>query len=93
MGVQFAELGPSAMQGTATITREKPAQFQAFGLTIENFMWSAANGQIAITPPLGADEYSALWGVFDGQRRCDVTASFVRTAQLPGGASNVRISG
>jgi hypothetical protein len=72
-GVQFAELGPSAMRGTTTITREQPAQFQAFGLTLENFMWNAANGQIAITPPLGADEYSALWGVFDGQRRCNVT--------------------
>jgi hypothetical protein len=72
-GVQFAELGPSAMQGTTTITREQSVQFQAFGLTVENFMWSAANGQIAITPPLGADEYSALWGVFDGQRRCSVT--------------------
>jgi hypothetical protein len=72
-GVQFAELGPSAMQGTTTITRKQSAQFQPFGLTYENFTWSAADGQIAITPPLGADEYSALWGVSDGQRRCSVT--------------------
>ena len=87
-GVQFAELGPSAMQGTTTITRAQPPQFQAFGLTVDNFTWSAANGQIAITPPLGADEYSALWGVFDGQRRCSVTVDMDSALNDPQASGN-----
>jgi hypothetical protein len=106
-GVQFAELGPSAMLGTTTISGEpsqagtdqpsqagtnEPSQageqFQPFGLSVDNFAWSAGGGQIAITPPLGADEYSALWGVTDGQQRCDVTVNLDSSLDDPQAAGN-----
>jgi hypothetical protein len=54
-------------------SRAAPEQFQPFGLSLGNFTWSAQGNQITITPPLGANRYSALWGVFDGQQRCSVT--------------------
>jgi hypothetical protein len=65
----------SAGQGHSGSSGQSDEQFQPFGLSVDSFAWSAAGGQIAITPPLGADEYRALWGVSDGQRRCAVTVS------------------
>jgi hypothetical protein len=48
-------------------------QFRPFGLSQGNFTWQAQDDQVMIDPPLGADRYSALWGVSDGAQRCKVT--------------------
>jgi hypothetical protein len=67
-------------------------RFQPFGLSFDTFGWSAHDQQISITPPLGADRYSALWGVFDGQRRCAVTISLDSRLSNPQATGNFGVA-
>lgn len=75
----------SPPQPAAQSTPASPLVFAPFGQSKAAFDWNASGDQLTITPPLGDNLYSALWGVSTGTPSCAATVAFnVRMKPTPG---------
>ncbi|WP_327364423.1 SGNH/GDSL hydrolase family protein [Streptomyces sp. NBC_01296] len=53
-----------------------PADFQVFGRSRGSVQVDGTTDSVTVTPPLGADRYSALWGLYFAGQGCATTVEF-----------------